>query len=174
MTVNRSIFTSTKSKSAFLLIGGIVVGFGLVALYTLSRTPVKSKCVVPMSFYAIKAENDITLTRGVYRTYRDSLTTGHTTFNGNIREFKNDVLVGKPSPVHRSVNYKMEFSGSMLNMTVLNHTRRLGDSSSDQEVMDYVFPQLSYGESTSTTLYLLENRALASGTEIIARVVCTN
>ena len=116
----------------------------------------------------------MTLARGIYRSYRDGLHEGHTTYIGNIRHFQDGKRVGQASPVQRSVNYTMSFSGNLLHLTMLSHARRLGDQSNEKEVTDYIFPQLKSGETSTSSLYLLENSILASGTEMVVRIACTN
>ena len=173
MTVNRSIFIFIK-RQQILFAGGLMTGLALTIGYTIATSPLRQTCFAPASFYTIKDENNVTLARGIYRSYRDGLHEGHTTYIGNIRHFQDGKRVGQASPVQRSVNYTMSFSGNLLHLTMLSHARRLGDQSNEKEVTDYIFPQLKSGETSTSSLYLLENSILASGTETVVRIACTN
>jgi hypothetical protein len=174
MTVNRSIFGFIKSPALWLFIGGFMLaflGFLAKAVYT---TPLKSQCVSPVSFYVITDDDNVTLTRGVYRSYRDGMNQGRITFIGSISRFIDAKLQAPPMPVQREVQFRGSFSGNLLRMTITGHHRRLGDRSDDKEVTENIFPQINQGETGNTSLYLLDGKVLATGTETVARVACIN
>lgn len=174
MTVNRSIFASTKLPFALLFAGGVIVGLGGMALYTLHKTPYQSMCVAPTSYYTIEDDDNATLARGIYRSYRDSPFTGHSTYIGSISHFKDGKISGRPTPVNREVRYDVDFAGKRVHLTMTSHHRKLGDQSNDKEISDYIFPQIIPGEVATSTVYMLDNTMLASGTETVARIACTN
>ena len=73
MTVNRSIFIFIK-RPQILFAGGLMTGLALTIGYTIATSPLKQTCFAPpASFYTIKDENNVTLARGIYRSYRDGL-----------------------------------------------------------------------------------------------------
>jgi hypothetical protein len=174
MTVNRFIFAFIKSPLTWLFLGGFIVAFGAYAVHSVYNTPLKSQCVAPVSFYAIRDDNHAVVTRGVYRTYRAGLHQGRITFIGSIAHYGGTKEPEPPTPVQREVTFTGSFSGNLLNMVVTGHNRRLGDQSSDRDVQDFVFPQIGNGDTSSTSLYLLDNKVLATGTETVPRVACIN
>lgn len=174
MTANRSIFASTKFRLALLFMVSLIVGFGGKVYYGYYHLPYKSMCIAPTSYYNIEDQNNATLVRGIYRSYRDSLFSGHTTYIGSISHFKDGRIAKQPTAVHREVRFNTEVEGKRVHLTVTSQHRKLGDQSSDQEVKDYVYPQIGQGEVATSTLYLLDGKVLASGTESVARIVCTN
>ncbi|MFG6656330.1 hypothetical protein ACG0Z5_17945 [Scandinavium sp. M-37] len=174
MTVNRTIFGFIKWPWVLVFVCGFIVAFTACVLYSIYASPLKSQCIAPVSLYAVKDDNDVVLTRGVYRSFRSGIDKGRVTFTGNIRHFVDDKMVGRPIPVQREVMFNANFSGDLLLMTITGHHRRLGDQSSDRDVQDYIFPQIHPGETGVTSLYLLEGKAVATGTEITPRVLCIN
>lgn len=174
MTANRSIFASTKLMLALLFVVSMVVGLGGMVLYNVYQSPYKSVCVAPTSYYTIEDDNNATLVRGIYRSYRDSLFNGHSTYIGSISHFKDGKQEGRPTVVNREVRFGVEVDGKRLHLTVTSQHRKLGDQSSDKEVMDYVYPHIVPGDIATSTTYLLDKTVLASGTESVARIACTN
>ncbi|MFK3660833.1 hypothetical protein ACI2I2_09945 [Scandinavium sp. NPDC088450] len=172
MTASRSIFAFIKSPLTMLFLAGFIVAIIGSAVYAWFSTPLTSQCISPVSFYAIKDDENVTLTRGTYRTFREGLNKGRITFTGSIAHFSDDKPRQPPIPVQREVQFEGEFSGNLLHMTVTGHHRRLGDQSSDQDVTDNIFPQISNGETGTTSLYILDGKVLATGTETVARVAC--
>lgn len=172
MTVSRSIFAFIKSPLTLLFVAGFIVAFIGSAIYAWFRTPLASQCISPVSFYAIKDDENVTLTRGIYRTFREGLNEGRITFTGSISHFSDEKPLSPPIPVQREVQFEGAFSGNLLHMTVTGHHRRLGDQSNDKDVTDNIFPQIKNGETGSTSLYLLDGKVLATGTETVARVAC--
>jgi hypothetical protein len=96
------------------------------------------------------------------------------TFIGSIVHFDDAKKPGPPVPVQREVTFEAGFSGNLLHMVVTGHHRRLGDQSTDQDVKDFVFPQISNGDTSNAFLYLLDGKVLATGTETVPRVACIN
>jgi len=174
MTANRSIFTIIKSPIALLFLGGVIIGTGAMALYGFYTSPYKAVCIAPTSYYIIEDDNNATLARGIYRSYRDGLFNGHTTYIGSISHFKDGKLDGLPKAVNREVRYNINMSGKRLHLTVTSQHRKLGGQSSDEDVTDYIFPQIKPGEEATSTVYLLDDKVLASGTETVARIACMN
>ncbi|ELN9420534.1 MULTISPECIES: hypothetical protein [Enterobacter cloacae complex] len=174
MTVNRSIFASTKFRLALLFTAGALVGLGGKVFYGIYYSPFKSTCVAPTSYYTIEDANNATLVRGIYRSYRDSLFSGHTTYIGSLSHFKEGKLAGRPTAIHREVRFDTDVEGKRIHLTVTSQHRKLGDQSSDREVKDYVYPHIDRGEVATSTIYMLDNKVLASGTESVARIACTN
>lgn len=172
MTVNRSIFAFIKSSWTLVFVGGFIAAFAGVVLYSLYTTPLKSQCVMPTSTYAIKDDNNVVLARGIYRTYRAGLNKGRVPYTGSISHFEDGKLTAPPSPVQREVRFDGGFTDDLLFMTVTDHHRRLGDQSSDNDVQDYIFPQINKGATSTTSMYLLDGKVIATGTEITARYVC--
>ncbi|MEI9537340.1 hypothetical protein V5081_08340 [Enterobacter cancerogenus] len=174
MTANRSIFASTKFRLALLFMASTIVGVGGIALYGFYHSPFRSVCVAPTSYYTIEDDNNATLARGIYRSYRDDLFNGHSTYIGSISHFKDGKLEGFPTIVNREVRFGVDIDGKRLHLTVTSQHRKLGDQSSDHDVTDYVYPHIKPGEMATSTIYLLDNTVLASGTETVARIACTN
>ncbi|MEO3991885.1 hypothetical protein [Pseudocitrobacter cyperus] len=174
MTANRSIFAIIKSPLTLLFLGGMAIGLGGMAFYAFSTSPYKAVCIAPTSYYTIVDDNNATLARGIYRSYRDDMFNGHSTYIGSISHFKDGKLEGRPTAVNREVRFGVDFSGKRIQLTVESQHRKLGDQSSDRDIRDYIFPQILPGEVATSTLYLLDNRVLASGTETVARIACTN
>lgn len=173
MTANRSIFVSTKFRLAVLLLGGVIVGLGGMAAYSFYHLPYQSVCIAPTSYYSIEDDNNVTLARGIYRSYRDGAFSGHSTYIGSISHFKDGVRDGLPATVNREVRFDVEMEGKRIHMTVTSHHRKLGDQSQDSDIRDYIYPQIAPGEVGTSTLYWLDNTVLATGTESVARIVCT-
>jgi hypothetical protein len=174
MTANRSFFASTNLWLALLFTFSLLAGFGGMVFYSFYHLPYKSACVAPTSFYAIEDKDNATLARGIYRSYRDDLFSGHTTYIGSLSRFVDGKLTGRPTPIHREVRFDSEIEGKRIHLTVTSQHRKLGDQSTDREVKDYIYPQIGKGEVGTSTIYLLDNKVLASGTESVARIVCTN
>lgn len=174
MTANRSIFAIIKSPIALLFLGGVIIGTGAMALYGLYTSPYKTVCIAPSSYYIIEDDNNATLVRGIYRSYRDGLFNGHTTYIGSISNFKDGKRDGLPKAINREVRYNVEISGKRIHMTVTSQHRKLGGESSDEDVTNYIFPQIKPGEGVTTTVYLLDDKVLASGTDTVARIACIN
>ena len=174
MSVNRSTFAFIKSPLTLLFIGGFIVAFGAFVLRSVYNTPLKSQCVAPVSFYAIRDDSHAVVTRGIYRTFRDGINKGRITFIGSIAHYGGTRPETPPVPVQREVRFEGSFTGNLLHMTVTGHNRRLGDQSTDRDVQDYVFPQIGQGDTGTTSLYLLDGKVLATGTETVPRVACIN
>lgn len=174
MTANRSIFAFIKSPPTLLFVGGMVAGLGGMALYGLQTTKYASQCIAPTSYYVIEDDNNATLARGIYRSYRDGLFNGHTTYIGSISHFKDGKRDGVPKAVNREVRYNVDMSGKRLHLTVTSQHRKLGGQTTDKDVTDYIFPQIKPGEIVTSTVYLLDGKVLASGTETVARIACMN
>ncbi|MGM8430229.1 hypothetical protein [Enterobacter cloacae] len=172
MTANRSIFAFIKSPLTLLFVGGMVAGLGGMALYGFQTSPYASHCVAPTSYYVIEDDNNATLARGIYRSYRDGLFSGHTTYIGTISHFKDGKRDGLPKAVNREVRYDVDVSGKRVHLTVTSQHRKLGGQTTDKDVTDYIFPQIKPGEVATSTVYLLDNKVLASGTETVARIAC--
>ncbi|MCQ4444177.1 hypothetical protein NOX22_06175 [Enterobacter cloacae] len=174
MTANRSIFAMIKSPRVLLFLGGMVAGIGGMALYAFSTSPYKSVCIAPTSYYTIEDDNNATLARGIYRSYRDGLFSGHTTYIGSISHFKDGKRDGLPKAVNREVRYDVGMSGKRIHLTVTSQHRKLGGQTADEDVAEYIFPQINPGEMATSTVYLLDDKVLASGTETVARIACMN
>ncbi|MGN7789861.1 hypothetical protein [Enterobacter sp. 22452] len=174
MTANRSIFAFIKSPLTLLFLGGMVAGLGGMALYGFKTSAYASQCIAPTSYYVIEDDNNATLARGIYRSYRDGLFKGHTTYIGSISHFKDGKRDGLPKHVNREVRYDVDVSGKRIHLTVTSQHRKLGGQTTDQDVTDYIFPQINPGEVTTSTVYLLDDKVLASGTETVARIACMN
>lgn len=174
MTANRSIFAFIKSPLTLLFVGGMVAGLGGMALYGLQTSKYASQCIAPTSYYVIEDDNNATLARGIYRSYRDGLFSGHTTYIGSISHFKDGKRDGLPKAVNREVRYDVNVSGKRIHLTVTSQHRKLGGQTADKDVTDYIFPQIKPGEVATSTVYLLDDKVLASGTETVARIACMN
>lgn len=174
MTVNRSIFAFIKSPTTLFFSGGFIVALAGCIFYVLYTTPVKWQCTIENSFYDIRKDSDVTLTRGVYHTYREGLNTGHITFIGSIKRFNKNEMTSPPIPVHRESSFTATPYHNLIQMKVTGHGRRLGDQSSDKDVQNYVLPQITPGGIYTTALYLFNGKTLGSGTESVPRSVCNN
>lgn len=174
MTVNRSIFAFIKSPLMMLFIGGFLLTLAGAALRTYYVSPLKEQCSFPISYFHIRSDTDVTMTRGVYRVYRDGLNKGHMTFNGNISHFNKDGLAAPPSPVNRELRFTGEAHNNQFELTVVSHSRRISDLTSDKDVKDYVFPHIEPGSVSMSSMYLLDGKVLATGTELVPRSVCIN
>ncbi|WP_262814775.1 hypothetical protein [Enterobacter bugandensis] len=128
----------------------------------------------PISYYVIKDDYNATLARGIYRSCRDGLFSGHTTYIGSISHFKDGKRDGLPKAVNREVRYDVELSGKRIHLTATSQHRKLGDQTADQDVTDYIFPQIKPGEVATSTVYLLDDKVLSSGMETVARIACMN
>lgn len=174
MTVNRTIFAFIKSPLVLLFIGGFILAIGGTALRTWYVSPLKEQCTFPVSYFYIHSDSDVTLTRGIYRTFRDGLNRGHMTFIGNISHFNKEGLLKQPTPVNRELRFSAEVNNNQFELTVISHSRRLSDLSTDKEVQDYVFPHIQPGSVSTSSLYLLDGKVLAAGTETVPRSACIN
>lgn len=171
MAVSHSTFAFVNLKTILAFVLGFCMTLGAMFLKELYASPLREGCAMPVSYYDLR-DDDVTLTRGIYRSYRDGLSRGHVTYEGNITHFHGDKRVATPEPVNREVRYDASISGNTFSMTVTGHNRRLGDKSSDTDVTDYVFPLIKPGEKGTSWLYLLNGKALATGTETVPRMVC--
>lgn len=171
MAVNHSTFAFVNLKAAMVFVLGAFMALGVMFLKEWYASPLREGCAMPISYYDLR-DDEVTLTRGIYRNYRDGLSRGHVTYEGNITQFQGDKRVATPEPVNREVRYDASIAGNTISMTVTGHNRRLGDKSSDANVTDYVFPLIKPGEKGTSWLYLLEGKALATGTETVPRMVC--
>ncbi|HBZ14802.1 hypothetical protein ACIP6T_08140 [Pantoea sp. NPDC088449] len=174
MTVNRSILKFINLPMLLLFIGGFAAAIGGFVIHTMYTSPLKSQCVMPVSFYDIKQGKDVALLRGSYRSYRDSISRGHVTFVGSLSRFSDGQRVGQPVTVNRELRFEGSITHNLLQMTITGHNRRIGDQSSDDDVSTYVFPALHNGESGTTSLYLLDGKVMATGVETVARIACMN
>ena len=104
----------------------MVVGLGGMALYGFQTSPYASQCIAPTSYYVIEDDNNATLARGIYRSYRDGLFSGHTTYIGTISHFRDGKRDGLPKAVNREVRYDVELSGKRIHLTVTSQHRKLG------------------------------------------------
>lgn len=174
MTANRSILEFIKSPATQLFLCGFIVALGGCMLYAIKTTPLKLRCVIDSSYYDIRRDGNVTLTRGVYNTYRDGFNKGHITFIGSIARFNKSGTFTPPVPIHREVSFSALINRNLIQMKVTGHSRRLGDESSDQDITDYVFPQIKMGDTYTTAVYKLDDKVLASGTENVPRSLCNN
>lgn len=172
MNANRSIFGFIKSPVTLLFLGGFIVAAGACLWRTVAMTPVRSICVSPVSFYEIKQDKQVTLTHGVFRTYRDGIARGHVTFTGSISRFRDGKLTAPPVQVNRENHFTGYINGNRVMLTITGHNRRLGDESSNSDVRSYVFPQMEKGETGTSGLYMLDNKVLGTGTETALRLAC--
>ena len=174
MSAKHSISAFIKSPLVPIFIIGFALVLGVMLVREWIASPVKMECSYPFSYYDIKSDQDVTLTRGIFRTYRDGISSGHLTFIGSLSHFSEGELTAPPVPLNRELHFALSIQGSNVHMTVKSHGRRLGDQSNDQQVKNYVFPQISGGEVGSSTLYLLQGKVLSTGTETVARTVCVD
>ncbi|HEY3590804.1 MAG TPA: hypothetical protein VGL07_12100 [Buttiauxella sp.] len=171
--MNRTILGTIKSPTTLLFLGGFVVALLGFLIKEMMFYPVKATCTAPVSYYAIDKDS-WTLTRGVYRFYREGINKGRTVYIGTINHYKGDLPSQSPIPVLREVRFTGTLEKNIMRTTVTSQSRRLGDQSSDAEVTKYVFPHIQPGETSTSSLYLLEGKVLASGTETVPRVLCIN
>ncbi|WP_435952270.1 hypothetical protein [Dryocola sp. BD626] len=169
--MNRTILDTIKSPLILFFLGGIAVSLACVFIKEMVVYPMTATCVAPVSYYAID-EDKWTLTRGVYRFYREGISEGRTVYIGTISHFKGDLPSESPIPVLREVRFTGVFDNNTMRTTITSQGRRLGDQSSDEDVKKYVFPHLVPGEVSTSSLYLLEGKVLATGTEATPRVLC--
>lgn len=171
--MNRTILGIIKSPTTLLFLGGFVLALLGFFLKEMFFYPVKSTCVAPMSYYAIDEDN-WTLARGVYRFYSEGYNKGRTVYIGTINHYKGDLPSQSPIPVLREVRFSSTTEKNIMHSTITSQSRRLGDQSTDAEVTKYVFPHITPGDTSTSSIYLLEGKVLAAGTETVPRVLCIN
>lgn len=172
--MNRTILDTIKSPATLLFIGGFAVA---VLAFFIKETvfyPLKATCISPVSFYSIDHDDNWALTRGVYRTYREGLSEGRIVYIGTLTHFQKDIPKEYPIPILREVRFEGALKGNLLRITVTGQNRRLGDQSSDEQVIKYVFPHIAAGDVYTSALYSLDGKAVATGTEAAPRVMCIN
>ncbi|HEY3985267.1 hypothetical protein [Cedecea sp.] len=172
--MNRTILKTVKSPGVLLFAAGFAVAVLGFAMKEFFFYPVKAVCVAPVSYYSIDEDENWTLTRGVYRFYREGLTHGRTVYIGTISHFVGDLPKQSPIPVLREVRFTGILEKNIMRTTVASQSRRLGDQSTDAEVVKYVFPHITPGETSTSSLYLLNGKVIASGTETVPRILCIN
>jgi hypothetical protein len=172
--VSRIILPNVKS-STLLWSGG---SFLLVLLFFWVKEvmfyPLKNTCVAPVSYYSIDDNNHWTVARGVYHSYREGLSEVRTVYNGTIQHYTSGMPSMRAVTVLREVIIEGHLRQNRLHSTVLEQSRKLGDQSSDQQVLQYVFPHIKPGEKSTTWIYLLNGLAIATGSETTPRTVCVN
>ncbi|CAX54728.1 conserved uncharacterized protein [Erwinia pyrifoliae Ep1/96] len=136
--------------------------------------PLKASCVAPQAWYEISDNKNWTLTRGIYRFYREGLTQRRVIYTGSINHYVNGGRSLHPVAVLREVTLSTTISGNRLHSTVLQQSSRLGDQSSNADVVKYVFPHIVPGETSINAVYLLDGKALAIGSASSARTLCIN
>lgn len=172
--MSRIILPNVKS-STLLWSGG---SFLLVLLFFWVKEvmfyPLKNTCVAPESYYSIDDNNHWTVARGVYHSYREGLSEVRIVYNGTIQHYTSGMPSMRAVTVLREVIIEGHLRQNRLHSTVLEQSRKLGDQSSDQQVLQYVFPHIKPGEKSTTWIYLLNGLAIATGSETTPRTVCVN
>ena len=174
MNANRSIFRFINPRLVPFFLVGFVLALTLFTVKILYFSSLKTECELPFSFYDIRKDGNVTLTRGLYRNYLDDLSSGRLTFVGTLTRFKDEQALAPPAPINREVRFSLAFRNSTATLTVTGNSRRLGDHSEDEDIRNYVFPQTENGSAATTILYLLDGKALGTGTETVPASVCIN
>lgn len=172
--MNRTILDTIKSPATLLFIGGFAVAMLAFLIKETVFYPLKATCISPVSYYSIDDDENWALARGVYRTYREGLSEGRIVYIGTLTHFEKDTPKAYPIPILREVRFDGALKGNLLRITVTGQNRRLGDQSSEEQVINYVFPHINIGDVYTTALYLLDGKAIASGSEAAPRVMCIN
>ncbi|HFT8658733.1 TPA: hypothetical protein ACGSTA_004383 [Enterobacter cloacae] len=72
------------------------------------------------------------------------------------------------------MRYDVELSGKRIHLIAPSQHRKPGGQTADQDVTDFIFPQIKPGEVATSTVYLLDDKVLASGMETVARIARMN
>ncbi|ADP09822.1 hypothetical protein EJP617_01410 [Erwinia sp. Ejp617] len=172
--MNRTLLHTVKSPAVLLFIGGFLLPIAAFLLKEMMFFPLKASCVAPQAWYEISDNKNWTLTRGIYRFYREGLTQRRVIYTGSINHYVNGGRSLHPVAVLREVTLSTTISGNRLHSTVLQQSSRLGDQSSNADVVKYVFPHIVPGETSINAVYLLDGKALAIGSASSARTLCIN
>ncbi len=151
---------------SFILAKGMSLGKGWLFLSQYAQ------CRFPLTFYDIKNEREVVLTKGIYRVYHDGFNHVHTSYIGTLSRFADGVRIAPVINVHRVISFEGNLHYNQLEMTAKNISRGLGDNSHDNDVREYVFPFIKLGDASIIGLYLLNGKVLASGTENAPRNIC--
>lgn len=172
--MNRTLLNIVKSPTTLFFIGGLILPFVACALKDIVFNPLKASCVVPQARYDISDENNWTLTRGIYRFYRDGLTRWRVVYTGSISDYINGGRQLHPVAVLREITVSSSASQNRLINTTIQQSSRLGDQSNNNEVAKYVFRHITPGEISTSRMYLLDDKALAVGGENSVPMLCVN
>ncbi len=172
--MNRTISDIIKSPTAWLFCAGFIAVTVAFAVKEAVDYPLNSTCVSPLSYYTIANDDDWTLARGVYRTYRESLHEWRMVYVGTINYHNADTPINHSVYVLREVRFEGSIKNNILRSTITGTNRRLGDQSSNEEVGKYVLPDINPGASNSNMLFLINGVAVATGAEATPRSLCIN
>ncbi|WP_187497748.1 hypothetical protein [Erwinia aphidicola] len=172
--MSRTISPNAKSSIVLWFTGSFLLIVLLFGVKALLAYPVRNTCVAPVSYYSIDDKNHWTAVRGVYHSYREGLTQVRIVYNGTVQHFTSGMPSAPSVTVLREVIIDMRLRQNRLHSKVIEQSRKLGDMSSDQQVLQYVFPHIKPGENSTTWLYMLNGLILATGTEATPRTVCIN
>lgn len=172
--MNRTLLNIVKSPITLFFIGGFILPFMVCVLKDMVFYPLKTNCVVPQARYDISDDKNWTLTRGIYRFYRDGLTLRRVVYTGSISHYINGGRQLYPVAVLREITVSSSVSKNQLINTIIHQSSRLGDQSNNDEVVKYVFPHIIPGETSTNRIYLLDGKALAVSGENSAPTLCVN
>lgn len=172
--MNRTISDIIKSPTTWLFCTSFITAIVAFTVKEAIYYPLKSTCVSPVSYYAIENDDHWTRARGVFRTYRESLTEGRIVYIGTITYHNADAPTAHSVHVLREVRFKGTFKNNILRATITGTNRRLGDQSNKEEVAKYIFPHIKTGASYSNMLFLINGVTVATGEESTPSSLCIN
>ncbi|ORM70423.1 hypothetical protein [Pantoea rwandensis] len=172
MPVNPTISALIKLPPLGLFFCGVLLALISVFGRWWVITSQYAQCSFPLTFYDIKSEREWILIKGVYRSYRDGVHSGHMSYLGTLSHFVEGERIAPITPIHRAVWFSGLSHHNLLKLYVTHHSRGLGDRSSDDVVQEYVFPHLRVGDVSVIALFLLNGKVLATGTESVMRNIC--
>lgn len=172
MGVNPTISGLIKFPLSALFLSGFLLALTIIIGRWWLISSQQAQCSFPLAFYDIKNQQEVVLTQGIYRSYRDGFYHGHTSYIGTLSRFIDGVPIAPVTHINRAIWFEHKFHYNLLKIKATHLSRGLGDKSHDDDVRDYVFPHIQLGDISVIGLYLLNGKVLASGTENTPRNIC--
>lgn len=171
MDANRSFLKPTK-----WLIATGVIAFAiplLVLFATLRSQPLMAgECAAPFTFVEYFRNGEKTVANGEYALYTGTGKPNRTTYTGAIIYYDAQGEKKRIVRVNREIAWDVSFRHDQIISKITHNGRRMGDNSSDAEVMQYIFPNYHPDETIHATLFQLGGSVLATGPHNVPRILC--
>lgn len=129
-------------------------------------------CFSRLRFYEIHLDNSWLEARGVYHHLSVSGSEGKTGYVGMIFYHDQMGVLTKTVKVNREIGWRLTWEKSRLKSEVTFNHKRLGDLSDNQIIEKYIFPINQVGQNSHDSVFILNDKVMASGPEDIPRILC--
>ncbi len=164
---------SLKPTKWLILTGVLYLALPQLGLLALHNPPLLAgKCTAPFIFIEYFRNGEKTVAAGEYALYSATGKPNRTTYIGSIVYYDAQGEIARTSRINREIAWDVSFHQDKIVSKITSNGRRMGDSSSDAEVIQYIFPNYHAGETIHATLFQLGGSVLATGPHNVPRILC--